>query len=141
METTPNRPAYRFLGTCDDVTECDLCGRADLKSTVALQPLTDGSPDGEVVYFGCDCAARALGWTQRAVKVAAKSADDERRAAAREAYQARYSAHPAVIAMRAEREAYKAAHGGLLAGFPMDRIHACNAIVAAVEAELGPRPY
>lgn len=66
---------YEVLGTTSDHTDCELCGRADLKGTVALK-----DEDGNVVYFGTDCAARALGWTQRDVKAAAKTQDDERRA-------------------------------------------------------------
>ena len=43
-----------FLGWTDENTTCDLCGKADLKSTAALEI------DGAVVYYGCVCAARAL---------------------------------------------------------------------------------
>lgn len=71
--------AYRVLGTTDDVTTCELCGRVELKSTVALQPLDpDGGADGEPVYFGSDCAARAAGWTQKEVRKAAGAADRAR---------------------------------------------------------------
>ena len=45
-----------YLGTSDDVTTCECCGKPDLKSTVALS--VDG---GDPVYYGSDCAARALG--------------------------------------------------------------------------------
>lgn len=76
--------AYRVLGTTDDVTTCELCGRADLKSTVALQPLDpDGGALGDAVYFGSDCAARAAGWTQREVRQAAGAADRAREDAQR----------------------------------------------------------
>lgn len=44
-----------FLGWTDEVTACDLCGKSDLKSTAAL-----ALESGEVVYYGCTCAARAL---------------------------------------------------------------------------------
>lgn len=43
-----------FLGWTDEVTACDLCGKTDLKSTAALEV------DGETVFYGCVCAARAL---------------------------------------------------------------------------------
>ena len=73
---------YKALGTSDDVTTCDLCGRDDLKSTIALQQLDiDGNAVGEVVYYGSDCGARATGWTQADVTKAAKNADDETRRA------------------------------------------------------------
>ena len=47
--------SIKFLGTSDEVSTCDCCGRKDLKSTVALS-----IDDGEAVYFGVTCAARAL---------------------------------------------------------------------------------
>lgn len=44
---------FTVLGTCDNVTTCDCCGRADLKRTVALD-------DGEgVTYYGTACASKA----------------------------------------------------------------------------------
>lgn len=48
--------AARFLGTSDDVTTCECCGRSNLKSTVALLMGDSTTP----VYFGVSCAARAL---------------------------------------------------------------------------------
>lgn len=103
----PPVKAYRVLGTTDDVTACDLCGRQDLKSTVALQPLDpDGGDIGEAVYLGCDCAARATGWTQKDVRRAAGAADR----AAREAVERRRQAIEHFItidhAVAAAREAF-----------------------------------
>ncbi len=55
-------PTHKILGTSDDVTACDCCGRTDLKFTVALDVLdAEGGETGDVVHFGCVCAARALG--------------------------------------------------------------------------------
>jgi hypothetical protein len=71
---------YRVLGTTDDVTTCECCGRADLKGTVALQWTLDGEDVGGPVFFGCVCAARAVGEPAKAIKAAAKSADDEKAA-------------------------------------------------------------
>lgn len=62
---------YEALGTTDTETTCELCGRADLKSTVALRDIEAGT----VVHFGSDCAARATGWTVREVELAAVAAD------------------------------------------------------------------
>lgn len=45
----------KFLGTSDEVTTCDCCGKSNLKSTVALS-----IDEGDAVYFGVTCAARAL---------------------------------------------------------------------------------
>lgn len=59
METTTAQ--YRYLGTTDDSTECEKCGKIELKSTIVLQPLDEeGNPEGDPVYYGSTCAARAL---------------------------------------------------------------------------------
>lgn len=74
--------AYRVTGTTDDVTDCELCGKVELKGTVMLVPLdAEGNDDGEVSYFGTSCAAKAAGWTVREVKAGIKRAADEERAA------------------------------------------------------------
>lgn len=46
----------KLLGIRDDVTVCDCCGKSRLKCTVALE-----TAEGATVYYGRDCAARALG--------------------------------------------------------------------------------
>ncbi len=61
----------RFLGTTDDVTACECCGKQDLKGTVALS-----INDGDAVFYGCVCAARALGRTVREVRTESRRADD-----------------------------------------------------------------
>ena len=72
--------AYRIKGTTDDVTNCELCGKVELKGTVMLAPLdADGNEVGEVSYFGTSCAAKAAGWTVRDVKAGIKRAADEER--------------------------------------------------------------
>ena len=65
--------SIKFLGTSDEVSTCDCCGRKDLKSTVALS-----IDDGEAVYFGVTCAARALAMDAKLVRKASKAADDEK---------------------------------------------------------------
>ena len=54
MTNTWSINAIKFLGWTDEVSACDLCGKTGLKSTAALEI------DGETVYYGCVCAARAL---------------------------------------------------------------------------------
>jgi hypothetical protein len=72
--------AYRVKGTTDDVTECELCGKEELKGTVMLVPLdAEGNEDGGVSYFGTSCAAKAAGWTVRDIKAGIKRAADEER--------------------------------------------------------------
>lgn len=66
---------YRILGTTDEVTTCDLCGRINLKGTIVLAELdADGNPDG-TVYAGSDCGARAAGRTRRDFDNAVRRAD------------------------------------------------------------------
>jgi hypothetical protein len=60
-----------WLGTTDEVTTCDCCGKKDLKGTVALS-----INDSDAVYYGCTCAARALGRTVKEVRVESKKVDD-----------------------------------------------------------------
>lgn len=70
----------KFLGTSDEVTTCDCCGKKDLKATVALS-IGDADP----VYFGVVCAARALKMPAKDVRAKNKSADDAKHAAKMEA--------------------------------------------------------
>ncbi|MEU7039800.1 hypothetical protein AB0A77_01920 [Streptomyces varsoviensis] len=84
--------AYMVKGTTDDVTDCELCGRTELKGTVVLASLdADGNEDGSISYFGTHCASKAAGWTVQEVNERvrqaarkAKSEDRERACAERE---------------------------------------------------------
>ncbi len=53
----------KLLGVTDERTTCDCCGKTHLKRTVAL-----GTETG-IVYYGVNCAARALGKKSSAYKV------------------------------------------------------------------------
>jgi len=45
----------KFLGTTNDVTTCECCGKSNLQKTVVL------SDDfGSVIYYGSDCAGKTL---------------------------------------------------------------------------------
>jgi GNAT superfamily N-acetyltransferase len=68
----------RYLGTTDDVTSCDCCGRRDLKSTVALE-----DAHGNVMHYGTVCAARKTGEPVATVTAKVKAADAARQAAER----------------------------------------------------------
>jgi hypothetical protein len=50
------RLKYRILGSTNDVTTCECCGRDNLKKTVALDDY-----EGNVTYYGETCAAKAMG--------------------------------------------------------------------------------
>jgi hypothetical protein len=66
---TQNTNKVVFLGTTDEVTTCDCCGRANLKKTIAL--LVNDFP----VYYGSACAENALGRPNYEIKRATKHAD------------------------------------------------------------------
>lgn len=63
---------YQIVGTTDDVTECGVCGRTDLKSTVVL-----AAPDGEI-HAGSDCASKLAGKPVRDIERQARAADRKR---------------------------------------------------------------
>lgn len=69
--------AVRFLGNCDEVQQCECCGKKNLKATVALS-IDDGDP----VYFGVTCAARALKMQAKDVRAESRAADRAKAAAA-----------------------------------------------------------
>jgi hypothetical protein len=86
MTTTQNTTAtYRVLGTTDEVTECEHCGRVDLKGTIILGIIDiDGSVEDRT-YFGAVCGARAAGKPVKELRKEAASADFARGAEARRA--------------------------------------------------------
>lgn len=69
---------YQILGTTDLFTACDHCGRTELKGTVAL-----ANDDGEIIYMGTTCAARAI--SQQGRRTTAAKVRDTALAARREA--------------------------------------------------------
>lgn len=73
---------YTFEGVTDEVSTCDCCGREGLKRVIAL------SEEGVVSYYGTTCASHLLKIPAKDVTKAAKSAQDEKDAAARRARQA-----------------------------------------------------
>jgi ribosome-binding protein aMBF1 (putative translation factor) len=44
----------RVLGTTDETSICECCGKTNLKKVVVLEI------EGEIVRYGCDCAGKAL---------------------------------------------------------------------------------
>lgn len=69
---------YRAAGFTDEVTECDICGKVDLKGTVRLELVDpDGGIEGEV-YAGVVCAARRSGRKAAAIRDEARAADTAR---------------------------------------------------------------
>ena len=72
---------WRAYGVTEDITECDRCGKIDLKGTVRMvAQYADGDQDGEM-YMGTDCAARMTGRKAAEIRHEANEATKARRAA------------------------------------------------------------
>lgn len=95
---------YQIIGTTDDFLQCELCGRDELKSTVALR-----DQDGNVSHFGSDCAARAAGWTIKETQGMIKAADEAQRAEQQSRFYAESNAHFAEVQAAGGFKAYLAA--------------------------------
>lgn len=75
--TAEEPTTYRVLGTTDEVTECGVCGKVELKGTVVLDA------NGDTVYAGFTCGAKIAGRPARALRGEALDADTAKRDAAR----------------------------------------------------------
>jgi hypothetical protein len=76
---------FEAIAITDERTDCDCCGKSGLKRTVVLK-----DENGEFVFFGTTCAARALGkkpstrtQAEKAVNAAIAQAARDRHAAKR----------------------------------------------------------
>jgi hypothetical protein len=96
---------FQFLGTTDEHTSCDCCGKKDLKSTVAIRNLETG----EDLFFGVTCAARALNLQVAEVRKGTSTADKAARVAKQSAER-----DAAIAAYRAARAAREAKIGEML---------------------------
>lgn len=67
---------FKILGITDEKTECECCGRTNLKCTVALE-FTDaeGNSTGDITYYGRDCASRAMHGNNKSANVKAIDAE------------------------------------------------------------------
>jgi hypothetical protein len=83
--TAAAHKVFKVLGTTDEVTECEHCGRVDLKGTIRLGILDEDGNVEDVTYFGAVCGARAAGWTTKDIRKAATAADRAAAEAEREA--------------------------------------------------------
>lgn len=77
----------RIIGTTDEITTCSLCGREGLSHTVVIDFVdADGNAEGELDYFGSDCATKIFtGKKARQIETEARKADEAKRRAEREA--------------------------------------------------------
>ena len=88
MNTARTFTRYSYLGTTEEHTTCDCCGKSDLKNTVGIHDLETG----EDVFFGVVCAARALNTQAVDVRRGAAAADKSKRAAEAAARRAEFEA-------------------------------------------------
>jgi len=109
----------RFLGTTDEHTTCDCCGKSRLKHTVAIELSC-----GDVVYYGATCAARSINMVATDVHAATRVADRAKEAAAKAAEHAAWTARDldwqaaldrAVPSLRGHRLAQIQSLGGMVA--------------------------
>lgn len=68
-------------GFTDQVTDCELCGKPELRGTIQMIELDEDGNDFEDHYFGSTCAAKASGWTQKKVTDEAKRVTAAKRVA------------------------------------------------------------
>lgn len=72
QKMTTATKSLRILGITDEKTECECCGKANLKCTVAIEHLDgDGNGTGSIMYYGRDCAARTMYGSNKSGNVAA----------------------------------------------------------------------
>jgi hypothetical protein len=102
---------YAAIGTTDENTTCDCCGKSNLKMTVVLR-----DDEGEFYFFGRSCAARATGWKAANLDRQVIAANSKRtEAAARvERFTAYLASTDALqVFMDSNRVAFERHHGGM----------------------------
>lgn len=72
------KTTYTAIGTTDENTTCDCCGKPNLKMTVVLR-----DDEGDFHFFGRSCAARATGWKTAYLNREITAADNKRNQATR----------------------------------------------------------
>lgn len=60
----------KLLGFTEEITQCDLCGKIELKGTYAIE-----LESGETVYYGTTCGAKALQTTTNEFKAENKKVE------------------------------------------------------------------
>jgi ribosome-binding protein aMBF1 (putative translation factor) len=132
MTTTQDLRTWTAHGFTSDITECEQCGKVELKGTVRMI-----DTDGAVIHAGTTCAAHLAGRPAREITAEARTADKARTAAAarqawvdevRTHYATLTTEHLTEIAERFRRDAAR------------DRVAGFNTeMLAAAESELATR--
>lgn len=124
----------RALGIDDSVTTCDCCGKAGLKSTVAME-----LDSGEIVHYGCVCASRNTGKAQKTITSEIKAEHARKIELARN----EWKRHPANAAYRArlnERDRVARETGARMCGTTaMEFVRAASTASDAAQAEISAR--
>jgi len=93
---------YKVLGFVEEVTTCGYCGREELKGTLALENIQDGS----IGYYGSTCGAKIAQTTVKILEKELKQAElNNRQAATNEV-----KASPEYKAMQERREVVNNEH-------------------------------
>src|SRR5882724_9348214 len=79
--------SYRAMGTTDEITTCEVCGKPELKGTVMLGILDADGNTEEIVYAGSTCAARKVGGKAARIRQDAANANYRRTQAVKFAHQ------------------------------------------------------
>lgn len=124
----------RALGIDDSVTTCDCCGKSGLKYTVAME-----LDSGEIVHYGCVCAARNTGKAQKTITSEIKA----ERARKIELARGEWKKHPANFAYRArlnERDSIARETGVRMVGtVAMEFVRETSAAADAAQIEIAGR--
>lgn len=72
-------------GETEEITQCDCCGRADLRRTVHMVEIdSDGNPTGGEFYYGTTCATRHSGKTRAEIANEIRQSESAERETARD---------------------------------------------------------
>lgn len=89
---TPADPAYLVKGTTEDITDCDRCGRTNLKKTVIVATLDADGNEDDLIHVGTDCAATLVKLTEHEVRTEADAADRRERTRRQQDLEAQFQA-------------------------------------------------
>jgi len=79
MEAIEMVKIYRVLGSTEEITTCDCCGKSNLKKTVIMGVLnTEGEVESEC-YFGVVCASRNAGRKAKEIRREMIEADERKK--------------------------------------------------------------
>lgn len=121
---------YRFLGISDAHTECERCGRRNLKHTFGVQ-----GDDGRVAYLGSECASLVTELSERDVELLSRGASTTRPNAATGKRASRSALGPRVVRLfevvdTREREERDGRFSSYMVGIPgtgiLNECHRCG---------------